>query len=57
MKTITVKPVTSEDLEVTVEFDGQHVYINSELSPIICSQEQADRLGEILKNPEKITDQ
>ena len=53
MKIIRVQPVTSEDSEITLEFDGKHVYITTDIVPIVCSQEQADRLGLILRRPEQ----
>jgi hypothetical protein len=56
MKVITVKPATSEDENIIVEFDGQNVYISSDLSPIVCSPSQAHLLGEFLQNPERIPD-
>lgn len=54
MKIINVEPVTSEDSRLTVEYNSNHVIINSDITPIICSEEQADRLGEILRNPQKL---
>lgn len=56
MKIITIQPVKEEDLSIILEYDGQHVYISSDVSPIVCSQEQADRLGELLRSPHKIPD-
>ena len=56
MKVIRVEPVTTEDSEVTLEFVSKHVYISSDTSPIVCSEQQAHKIGELLQHPHKIPD-
>lgn len=56
MKIVNVEPVTSEDSRVTLEFDSKHIYISSDISPIVCSYAQADRIAELIMNPQEIPD-
>ena len=56
MKTFRIEPVTSEDSTITVEYDGNHIYISSDIMPIVCSDAQADKLGQILIDTRHIED-
>lgn len=56
MKVIRIEPVTNEDSTITVEYDNKHVYISSDVMPIVCSDDQAYKLGEILQYPHIIPD-
>lgn len=56
MKIIRVEPVTSEDSTITIEYDNKHVYISADVMPIVCSDKQSYKLGEILQYPHTIQD-
>lgn len=48
MQIVTVPPVTEDDSTITIEYDKKNdiYYVSSDLSPLMCSRQQMDKVVE-----------